>query len=88
MAEKKPKPRYRVCSKNTGAQICGPYDKKADAQREADRLNQEAINGRTAPSEHHPKGQALTSDGGSLMHRGELQEYEVVTEGGVILGGD
>ena len=44
--EPKPQTAYRVVSANTGAQICGPYAKKADAKRERDRLNEEARTGR------------------------------------------
>ena len=76
---------FRVVSKNTGAHVCGPYDTKDEADRECERLNREARQGRTAPSDAHPKGQPLSLRGEPIIHRGQPQEYEVKTEGGVIL---
>lgn len=73
--------RHAVHSVNTGALVCGPYDDEAGrtiARQECDRLNREALQCRTAPSEAHPSGQSLSWSGDpALLHQGEPQEYEV-----------
>ena len=69
---------YAVYSALTGAIVCGPYDKRADAKRECDRLNTEVIRGRTAPSEAHPSGQVLVQSGDAcVMQAGIPMKYEV-----------
>lgn len=78
--------RYTVHSANTGATVCGPYDSEREAKRELKRLNREAALGRTARSDAHPQGQALTpSTGGELCHKGVPQSYEIRSSEGVIV---
>lgn len=71
---------YTVNSQNSGAIVCGPYSKKAEAERECKRLNGEAHSGRGAPTEEEPEGQLLSGAPGDIIrHRGEAQRYEVLT---------
>lgn len=85
------KTRYLAKSAITGAVVCGPYDRKADAEREVKRLNREAISGvREAPPHKggranepinmNPAGQPVP-----VLHKGKEMSYEIVTEEGVVL---
>ena len=83
--EKEPQTLYVVRSANTGAFKCGPYSKQTEAKRERDRLNQEAITGLGPKTEEFPNGQPLGINGGPILHEGSLQQYEIVTESGVVV---
>jgi hypothetical protein len=86
LADDIPGTTYTVHSVNSGAVVCGPYEDQTDAKRELKRLTREAWQGRTAPSEKHPKGQPLSQGGeAQLMHLGVPQEFEIRTDAGVIL---
>lgn len=77
-AGEKPVTTYAVYSAITGAIVCGPYDKRAGAKRECERLNAECVRGRTAPSDAHPAGQELVRAGDAcVMQAGVPMQYEV-----------
>lgn len=71
-----PETRYEIVNGVTGVAVGFP-ESRADARREVERLNREAATGRTAPSEHHPTGQALSQDGGPVRHIGQAVQFEI-----------
>jgi hypothetical protein len=80
---------YAVHSVNTGALVCGPYEGvsgEKTARQECERLDREALQCRTGPSEAHPHGQTLSwTPAAVVLHDGEPQAYEVRTTEGVVI---
>lgn len=81
-----PPVRYEVRIAGGGAHVCGPYDQRADANREMARLNREAASGQTAHEQPGMNDGRLNRDSRPIMHQGQPVRYEVVTVGGIALG--
>lgn len=90
MAKEKPEQtpvRYEVRSQVTGAHVCGPYESRQDADRECKRLNREAASGRTLHRQPGMQDGRLNPGNTPLRQQGRPMLYEVVTTGGITVGG-